>query len=124
MNALASISYAPVEGFPVGSVVDHIVVTITGANTPAQTQNVAPGTGVVDFANVPADSYGFSVAAVDAAGNTFGTAVTGTFTITAPQTVTLSLPSAVTIWEWLHRHHHHTVTLMLPHRVHIFVEII
>ena len=93
----ASISYSPVPGFPAESVVDHIVVAITGSN-PANSmnQNVAPGATTAVFNNVSADSYTFSISAVDASGNTFGTPVTGSFTVTAAQPVTLSLPSAAT----------------------------
>ena len=96
MNALLAILYSDVPGFPAGSAVSHIVASITGAVTPVQTQTVAPGAPSVTFASVPADTYTYSVAGVDSAGNTYGTAVTGTFTVTAPATVTLSLPSAVT----------------------------
>ena len=96
MNAILAIAYADVPGFPAGSVVAHISASITGAVTPVVNQIVLPGTASITFANVPADTYSFSVAGVDASGNVFGTAVTGSFTITAPATVTLSLPSTVT----------------------------
>lgn len=92
-----AVAYSPVAGFPAGSKVDHIAVSITGS-TPANSmnQNVAPDTASVVFNNVTADTYSFSVSAVDAAGNTFGTPVTGTFTA-VDTTVTLSLPSAATV---------------------------
>lgn len=96
MNAVLAIVYTEVPGFPTGSVVDHIACSITGAATPILTANVAPGTASAEFANVPADTYTFSVVAQDAAGNDFGTPVTGSFTITAPATMTLNIPSSVT----------------------------
>lgn len=92
-----SVQYSPVPGFPAGSVVDHIAAAITGSNPAnSMSQNVPPGTGSVVFTNVTADSYTFSISAVDASGNTFGTPVTGTFTAT-DTTVTLSLPSSATV---------------------------
>ena len=50
----------------------------------------------MSFPNVAAGSYSFSVAAQDSTGAVLGTPVTGTFTITAPATISLSLPSVVT----------------------------
>lgn len=96
MNAILAVLYSLVPGFPAGSVVASISASITGAATPIVTQSVPPDTAAITFANVPADSYTFSVAAVDASGNVFGTPVTGTFVIAAPTTVSLSLPSSVT----------------------------
>jgi len=100
MNALLAIAYALVPGFPAGSVVANIVATITGSasgNTTPQSQTVAPGTASVTFAGVAADTYTYSVGAVDANNNTLGTAVTGSFTITAPSTISLNLPASVTV---------------------------
>lgn len=96
MNLDLGIVYADVPGFPTGSVVAHILASITGLVTPVATQIALPGAATIEFANVAADTYTYSVAGVDASNNTFGTPVTGTFVITAPATVTLSLPSAVT----------------------------
>lgn len=97
MNAVMTVVYSLIGGFPAGSVVANVVASITGAATPVVSQTVAPGTATIAFDNVPADTYTYSVQAVDASNNTFGTAVTGTFTITAPTTVTLSLPSSVVV---------------------------
>jgi hypothetical protein len=96
-NAVASIQYSDVPGFPPGSAIDHIEVTVQGAAPGAApiTQNVAPGTTSVTFNSLPDDSYTISVEAVDANNNVFGTPVTGTFSISTVGTVTLSLPSAV-----------------------------
>lgn len=96
MNASLAISYSPVGGFPAGTVLDHIRVTITGNSTPAQSQSVAPGVSPVVFANVPADTYSYQVDAVDGNGATL-TSRTGSFVVSAPTTVTLNLPSGVSV---------------------------
>lgn len=95
MNAVLAVGYAQVPGFPAGSVVASILATLTGAVTPSVTQSVPPDTASITFANVPADTYTIIVAGQDASGNTFGTPVTGSFTIAAPATVSLSLPASV-----------------------------
>lgn len=92
-NAILTGSYVATDGFPPGSVVDHILATITGAATPAQSQAVAPGTTTITFAAVAPDTYNFTVAAMDANNNVFGTPSSGSFTVSASTTVTLSLPS-------------------------------
>ena len=96
-NAIAVVTYADVPGFPSGSAVSHIVATITDSKGVATTQTVAPGTATVEFDNVAPDAYSISVAGVDSSGAVLGSPITGTFTITAPATVTLSLPSAVSV---------------------------
>jgi hypothetical protein len=100
MNLALAISYAPIDGFPAGSAVAAIQVTVTGTtvgNTTPIVQSVAPGTSTISFPLTVADTYTYSVSAVDAATppDDFGTAVTGSFVITAPVTVTLTLPSSV-----------------------------
>ena len=98
-NEVLSIVYADVPGFAAGTVVSNVVVSIADTSvTPATTltQTVAPGTAAVTFPNLDAGSYTFSVAGVDAAGTVLGTAVTGTFVVAAPATISLSLPSTVT----------------------------
>src|SRR5277367_6506338 len=99
MNAVMSIGYVDVPGFPVGSAVAMIAATVTNSANTAVTQNVVPGTSTVTFPNLPADTYTYSVAGVDGSTppNTYGTPVTGTFTITQPTTVTLNLPSTVSV---------------------------
>ena len=93
MTEVFTISYSDVPGFPVGSSVAQIVVTITGTAGPV-VQKVAPGTATVSFLDVLADTYTFDVHAEDASGTSFGHNVTGSFVVTAPATVTLSLPSS------------------------------
>ena len=97
MNAVLAISYTVVPGFPSGSVVDNIVATVTGTlNATPVVQKAPADSASITFAGLPADTYTYSVAGVDAAGNVFGTPVSGSFTLVAPVTVSLSLPSAVT----------------------------
>ena len=97
-NAVATLTYADVPGFPAGSVVDHVDVSITNTATSAvTTQHVAPGTAAVTFSNVDPGSYTASAQALDGSGNTLGTAVTASFSITAPGTVSLSLPASLVV---------------------------
>ena len=96
-NALVSVTYAAVAGFPAGSAVDHILVTAT-AGTPANSppaQSVAPNTPSVTFVNLAPDTYVIKAQAFPASGVGFGTAVTTTITITSTATVSLQLPSAL-----------------------------
>jgi hypothetical protein len=98
-NAVASITYASVAGFPLGSVVDHIAVTITGSksgNTTPVVSNVAPGTATVTFTNLIPDTYGIVVQGMPATGPGFGSPVNASITITAT-TMSLTLPSAVSV---------------------------
>jgi hypothetical protein len=98
-NAVASIQYSNVPGFPAGSAVDHIEVTVQGAAPGALpiTQSVPPDTASVTFTALADDTYTVTVEAVDAANSVFGTPVTGSFTSsTVGSTVTLSLPASVT----------------------------
>jgi hypothetical protein len=95
-NAVFSITYAKVDGFPAGTVVDHIAVSITDVSTTPSTtvtQNLPPDSGSATFVNVAAGDYTFSVSGQDATNTVLGTAVAGKFSITAPATVTLSLPA-------------------------------
>lgn len=97
-NALVSIAYGDVPGFPVGSAVDHVAVTciaVDPANSGLE-QDVAPGTVDVTFANLNPDTYTFTAQAFSSAGVAYGTAVSTSLTIAVPVTVTLSLPSGVT----------------------------
>lgn len=97
-TAVLTISYqlsAPT--FPAGTVVDHLVVSITGVTNPTVAQKVAAAAPSVTFDNVQPDNYTYSVQAVDATGASLGTAVTGSFNVAAPATISLSLPSAVAV---------------------------
>jgi hypothetical protein len=97
MNLIESITYTPSSPtFPAGTVVDHILCTLTGAATPAVSQSVAPLTATVTFPNVAADTYTVTAQAIDATGAPLGTAVSTTLVVTAPATISLNLPSAVT----------------------------
>lgn len=95
-TVVGSITYADVPGFPAGTAVDHVVVSVTDTSvspTTTVSQNIAAGVTSVSF-DLDAGSYSYTVAGVDAGGVVLGTPVTGSFSVTAPATVTLNLPSA------------------------------
>lgn len=92
-NALLTIAYAQVPGFPAGTVVDHTEVTLTGPTTVSQA--VPPGITTATFTGLAPGVYIFNVFGVDASGKTLGTPVTGTFTVAAA-TISVSLPISVT----------------------------
>jgi hypothetical protein len=97
-SAVVAITYAEIPGFPAGSVVASIVATLVGTvNVTPITQTGSPGVTTLTFANLAADTYSYSVSGEDPSGNIFGSPVTGSFTVTAPATVSLSLPSAVSV---------------------------
>ena len=96
-EVVATLVYSDVTGFPTGSVVDHILVTLTGTNSVNnQSQSVAPSTATVTFSTVAADTYTVSAQAFPATGAGYGTAVVSApVTSTGPVTITLSLPASV-----------------------------
>ena len=92
------ITLGPVDGFPSGTVVDHIAVTVTAAFLAApQTQNIPPSQSSLVITGEAAGTYQYSVVGQDAANNALGTPVTGSFTLSAPATITLQLPTAVSV---------------------------
>lgn len=99
MNLNAAVSYDVVPGFPQGTVLDHIVVSLAATN-PAnnQSKSAAANAPSVSFANVPADTYTVSVQGAQASGAVLGTPVSQNITITQPVvTISLNLPSALTL---------------------------
>lgn len=97
MNASLAIVYALVPGFPAGTVLNHIRVTITGASTAAQSQTVPPGNSPVVFPSLPADTYTYAVDSIDGNSNVLASK-TGSFVVAgAPATISLGLPSTVTV---------------------------
>ena len=104
-NAVASIAYAPVPGFPAGSQLAGILVTLVGqaaGNTVPQEQTVAANATTVTFPISVSDTYTVTAVGVDAQGNTFGTPATSaptpiTVPTPAPVTVSLNLPSSVSV---------------------------
>jgi len=92
-----SLTYAP-QQFPVGTALGAIVASLTGSaagNTTPVTQTVAAGTSDIVFSAVVPDTYAISVQQQDANGNALGAAITGSVTVSAPSTVTLSVPVAL-----------------------------
>jgi hypothetical protein len=99
-NAVVEFIYTSVPGFAAGTVAANVVTVITGSavgNTTPQTQSVANGATLVTFASVAADTYAYTITNTDASGTTLGTIVSGSFTITAPSTISLSLVTAATV---------------------------
>jgi hypothetical protein len=97
MSKIIAVSYAPVDGFPAGSAVDHIAITVTDPSAVATVINVAPDTASAPFDATIVGNYNVTAQAVAADGSVFGTPVSATFVVVAPVTVTLSLPSAVSV---------------------------
>lgn len=95
MAKVISVSYAPVDGFPIGSAVDHIAITVTDPAAVATVINVPPDTASATFDATVVGTYNVTAQAIAADGSGFGTAVSTTFVVAAPASVTLSLPSAV-----------------------------
>ena len=99
-NLNLTVTYAQsAPTFLPGTVVDHIVASITDTSVtpPTSVSQTLPATAtLVTFPNVDPGVYTISVVAQDAANSNLGSPVTGTFTVTAPATISLSLPSAVT----------------------------
>ena len=95
-NEVLTIAYADSSPtFPAGSAVASIVVSITdtSASPPVSvSQTVAPGTASITFPNVAVGDYTASAQAVDASGAALGSPATTTFTVSAPATISLSLP--------------------------------
>ena len=96
--SIITLGFSDVPGFPEGSAVDHIRLEVVGLVTAATSQAVPVGTTSVDYTFPAADTYTVTVSGVSAAGVVYGTAVSTVFVV-APVTVTvtLSLPSSVTV---------------------------
>ena len=95
-NALLAIGYGPLS-VPPGSVVDHILVTASGAATgPQPSQSVAPGVPTVTFAGLAPDTYTFSAQAFPASGVGYGTPAAVNLVVVPPVTsVTIQVPSTL-----------------------------
>ena len=97
-NAVVTIAYSDVPGFPADAAVDHITVTCAGSNpaNSARAQAVPPSTATVTFANLTPDTYTISAQGFPATGAGYGTAVSTTLTIKSTATISLSLPATLT----------------------------
>ena len=94
-TAAITIAYAEVPGFPPGSAVDHILITLTDAAGTALSSSAPPGAGSATFENLAAGDYTVRAQAMAADNSALGVAASATFNVPAPATVTLSLPSTV-----------------------------
>lgn len=101
MNVSTSVSYGSVPGFAAAAVVAAIMVSLQGSDPAVKplTQAVAPGTTSLSFSDVPADSYTVTAEPIDADANVLTAAgytpPTTTLVVTAPSTVTLTVPVGV-----------------------------
>jgi hypothetical protein len=86
------------QNFPVGTgPVASIVASLTGAIA-ANSQSLAiPLAATSVSAALNPDTYSYSITNLDPSGNTLGQAFTGSFTVAAPATVSLSLASGLTV---------------------------
>lgn len=98
-DAVASISYSDVPGFPAGTSVGSIEVTVTPSGGTPILQSVAPGTTSVTFTGLADGNYTADAQAVGADDSLLGSPVSTTFTIASGGggTVTLSLPSGLSV---------------------------
>lgn len=92
-----TLGFTNTPGFPAGSAVDHIRLEITGVATAQTSQAVAVGVTTVNYTFPAPDTYTVTVQAVAADGTLYGSPVSTTYVVAAPVTVTLSLPSSVTV---------------------------
>lgn len=92
-----SISYADVPGFAAGTSVASISVSVTDPNGIQSVTSVAPGSASSTYEATVVGTYAVSVQGVDQNANLLGSAVTASFDVAAPATVTLSLPSSVSV---------------------------
>jgi hypothetical protein len=95
-----NISYSDVPGFPEGTVVDHVLVSLVATTNTNnnQSQSVPNGTTAAVFTLNP-DTYTVSVWGVSAGGQHLGSPATATFVVAAPVpvTITVNLPTGVTV---------------------------
>lgn len=92
-----SISYADVPGFAASTSVASVTLIVTDPAGVATNSSLTPGQTSTTFEATAVGAYGVSVQGVDQNGNLLGTAVTASFSVDAPATVTLSLPFSLNI---------------------------
>jgi VCBS repeat-containing protein len=83
---------------PAGTVVDQIYAVIdTVPPSAPQVQTIPPTGTSFSFSNLADGDYSYSVQAHDTNSQPLGTPVTGTFTVTDSATITIQVPSAVSV---------------------------
>lgn len=93
-----NVVYSPsAPTFPAGTVVASIAINVTNPDATVTPLTTTPDQASVSYNATQVGAYSVTVQAVDSAGNLLGTAVSTTFSVAAPQTVSLSLPSAVSV---------------------------
>lgn len=91
------ITYADVPGFPAGTAVAKIAVSVQKPDGSFDFIDATPEQAEVEYSAATAGIYNVTVQALDSTGNALGTNVLATFTVAAPTTVTLRLPASVSV---------------------------
>jgi hypothetical protein len=97
MAKIANISYAVVDGFPAGSAVDHVAITVKDPNGVKTVTPVPSDTPSFQFDAPIVGTYTASAQGVALDGSFLGAAVSVDFVVSTPATVSLSLPSAISV---------------------------
>ena len=102
-TATLAIAFA-LQTFPTGTTIADYEVTLTGTTTGAQPAQTLPASAGVPgtpaaavFPDLQPDSYTASCQAVDASGDDIGEPATTSFTVTAPTTVSLAIPTSISV---------------------------
>jgi len=90
------------QNFAAGTALGGVRVTIGGGQLPADIVMDVPSGQSASFSDIPEESesdpnYTYAVQQLDAAGADLGAAITGNFSVLAPPSVLLDVPSVVTI---------------------------
>ncbi len=95
MNLLLALSYGPFAA-AAGTVVTSLAASAQGAlpGSVPLTAKAGPTDTSITFTSVPADTYTYSVQAMDQNGAPVGPAVTGSFTVTGT-TTSVSIPVSI-----------------------------
>lgn len=91
-----AIAFADVSGFPAGSVVSHVDLTVLAPDGASTVRSLRPDETSVTLAFDVVGDYSATVQAIDASGALLGNPALAAFSISAPATVTLSLPASLT----------------------------
>jgi len=93
--ATFAITFADVPGFATGTVVASQTLTITDPTGAITTQSLGATDTSATATLTVVGAYTATVQGVDGSGNLLGSAASATFSISAPTTISLSLPSAL-----------------------------
>lgn len=86
---------AGTQSLPVGSVVSYLLLTITNPDLSTSTQHLPPLSTSATATITQVGNYTASVQAMSAANTPIGNAVTTTFALGLPTSISLVLPAAI-----------------------------